>query len=52
MDKEKAIWWVNLLFNIHQLEFIKNGNDAKASEIEEAKEYVVKELKKDEEIKE
>ena len=46
MDKEKAIWWVNLLFNIQQFEFIKNGNDVKAKEVEAAKDYIINELNK------
>ena len=50
MNKEKAIWWVNLLFNIHQLEFMKDGNEIKAQEIAEVKEYIVKRLNEDEVI--
>jgi len=49
MDKEKAIWWVNMLFDIQQLEFVKNGNMFKANEIEEVKEYIVEHLQKNEE---
>lgn len=47
MDKEKAMWWVNLLFNIHQLDFMKNDNMEKAKEVEAAREFIINELQKE-----
>lgn len=45
MDTKKALWWVDLLFNIHKAEAVLHGTDEKANEIEEARLYIAHNLK-------
>ena len=39
MNNEKAIWWTNMLFTIQELECVKNGDEQKAAEVKETKDY-------------
>ncbi len=45
MNNEKAIWWTNMLFTIQELECVKNGDEQKAAEVKEIKEYIIERLK-------
>jgi hypothetical protein len=45
MNNEKAIWWINMLFTIQELECVKNGDEQKAAEVKETKEYIIERLK-------
>ena len=45
MDKQKAIWWLEMIFNFQEFECIKNNNEKQAKEIKEAKEYIIEHLK-------
>lgn len=47
MNNEKAIWWINMLFTIQELECVKNGDEQKAAEVKETKEYIIERLKEE-----
>ena len=44
VDNEKALWWVELLFNLQRFECLKMGDESKAAEVDEVRKYIIKRL--------
>ena len=49
VDNKKALWWVELLFNLQKFECLKMGDESKAAEVDEVRKYIEERLKGDEE---